>query len=348
MNNKTQIKDYIRTIENNNGIVTTNLSEIANELNNFFSSVFTIEDKNLPEFPKQCDVLCPNPTFEIETVSKKLATLNVYKSTGVDTIHPRVLKECCKSISKPLSIICDRSFSSGIVPCLWLCANIAPLFKKRDKLKVTNCRPLSLTSIVCKVMESIIRDTLMNHLTKNSILSDSQHGFSSSKSCCINLLETFDIIIQALEENLSVDIRFLDFAKAFDSVAHKRLLLKLQSYGIQEQLLYDTKIISVINTVEDSRTLQQDLCKLFEWSEKCTFDMIQQNALVMEETTLESDLVVMISNDVKWEKHINTIAAKANRKLGQINKSFLRLDKISMKHLDTSLVRPHLEFAVPV
>ncbi|XP_047143356.1 uncharacterized protein LOC124817398 [Hydra vulgaris] len=198
MNNKTQIKDYIRAIENNNGIVITNLSEIANELNNFFSSVFTIEDKNLPEFPKQCVVLFPNPTIDIETVSKKLATLNVYKSTGVDIIHTRVLKECCKSVSKPLSIIFDRSFSSGIVPCLWLCANITPLFKKGDKLKVTNYRPVSLTSIVCKVMESIIRDTLMNHLTKNSILSDSQHGFVSSKSCCTNLLETFDIITQKI------------------------------------------------------------------------------------------------------------------------------------------------------
>nr|XP_047143093.1 uncharacterized protein LOC124817281 [Hydra vulgaris] len=280
------MRNYSIVIENNNRIVTTNLSEIANELNNFFSSVFTIEDKNLLEFPKQCDVLCPNPTFNIETVSKKLTTLNVYKSTGVDTIHSRVLKECCKSISKPVSTIFDRSFSSGIVPCLWLCANITPLFKKGDKLKVKNYRPVSLTSIVCKVMESIIRDTLMNHLTKNSILSDSQHGFASSKSCCTNLFETFDI-------NNSDD----------------------------------TKIISVINTVE-------------------RYSKTYQDALVVEETTLECDLGVIISNDVKWEKHINTTAARANRKLGQIMKSFCRLDEISMKHLYTSLVRPHLEFAV--
>jgi hypothetical protein len=77
----------------------------------------------------------------------------------------------------------------------------------------------------------------MNHLLVNGIITSDQHGFVPKKSCCTNLLETMDILTQAIEEGYSIDIIFLDFAKAFDTVAHTRLSLKLQSYGFIDKLL---------------------------------------------------------------------------------------------------------------
>ena len=92
MNGKTQVKEYIRALEKEDGSITTNGFDIANELNSFFSSVFIKENTNLPEFKTNWETSCSNPVFDIKTVNEKLGKLNVNKSTGVDKVHPRVLK----------------------------------------------------------------------------------------------------------------------------------------------------------------------------------------------------------------------------------------------------------------
>jgi hypothetical protein len=86
-------------------------------------------------------------------------------------------------------------------------------------------------------MENIIRDTLLQHFLANGLITSAQHGFLPKKSCITNLLETMDILTQAIEDGYPIDIIFLDFAKAFDTVAHSRLILKLSSYGIVDRLL---------------------------------------------------------------------------------------------------------------
>ena len=121
--------------------------DIANSLNDYFVSVFEDAD-----------------------VHEQLSILNVNKATGVDQVHPYVLKACSKSLSQPLSIIFKKSYYSGVIPDEWLKANIIPLFKKGNKLEPTNYRPVSLTSIFCKVMEKMIRAVMMNHLMSNKLL----------------------------------------------------------------------------------------------------------------------------------------------------------------------------------
>ena len=238
INSKTKIKECIRAMRESNEKITTDKTQIANTLNNYFASVFCNEEKDdLPICDESCDVKCVDPLFDKSIIKLKLIQLNTNKAIGEDKIHPKVLKECAESLSKPLSIIFNSSYSTGSLPKNWLCANVTPLFKKGDKLNPSNYRPVSITSIVCKVMESIIRDTMMNHLLVNRIITRDQHGFVPKKSCCTNLLETMDILTQAIEEGYSIDIIFLDFAKAFDTVAHTRLGLKLQSYGFIDKLL---------------------------------------------------------------------------------------------------------------
>jgi hypothetical protein len=126
---------------------------------------------------------------------------------------------------------------SGVVPDLWKRANITPLFKSGSKLNLTNYRGISLTSVFCKFIERIIADHIMKYLQQFNIISPQQHGFMPKLSTVTNLLEFIDIISGALNSGFGVDVIYLDFAKAFDRVPHKRLVLKLASIGITGNLL---------------------------------------------------------------------------------------------------------------
>lgn len=129
------------------------------------------------------------------------------------------------------------------------------------KLEATNYRPVSLTSVVCKVMERIIKSAIVVHSERYQLVTPSQHGFVERKSCVTNLLETVDFVSQSIEDGYPVDIAFLDFAKAFDSVPHRRLLVKLAGYGINGKLL-DWCRAFLANRVQ--RVVMGDVCS--EWS----------------------------------------------------------------------------------
>ena len=122
------------------------------------------------------------------------------------------------------------------MPRIWKDATITSIFKKGDNSNPGNYRPVSLTSIVCKVMESIIRDKIMKHLHLNDLLSECQHGFIPMRSCVTNLLEVINKWTGALDEGKPIDAVYLDFAKAFDSVPHQHLILKIDSYGIMSKV----------------------------------------------------------------------------------------------------------------
>ena len=148
-----------------------------------------------------------------------------------------ILKQCASALALPLFYIFNYSLETGSLPDVWKLANISPIFKKGSKLIPKNYRPVSLTSIPCKILESIIKDQISQHLETNKLISPCQHGFVKRKSCTTNLLETVDKITAAISKKIPIDIIYLDFAKAFDTVPHRRLILKLESYGIQGKLL---------------------------------------------------------------------------------------------------------------
>ena len=111
----------------------------------------------------------------------------------------------------------------GVVPADWKDAGVTPLFKKGKKSEPKNYRPISLTSLVCKILESLIKDSIVCHLSKFSLIKDSQHGFTKNRSCLTNLLEFLEEVTSTLDTGKPVDIIYLDFAKAFDKVPYKRL-----------------------------------------------------------------------------------------------------------------------------
>ena len=167
--------------------------------------------------------------FTEETVYDKLCKPRADKFPGVDGICPVVLKNLANVIFKPLSHIFGQSLLCNIVPHDWKLANVTPLFKKGPKNKTSSYRPVSLTSQVCKIMKSILKDNIINHLEQNGLIRDSQHGFRAGRSCLTNLLYFMEIVTKQVDKGIPVDVVYLDFSKAFDKVPHNHLIKKNQS-----------------------------------------------------------------------------------------------------------------------
>ena len=214
------------------------LQRTATILNSFFSSIFTEESEDVP-VPA---MTYTGPVLEEadvtpEVVERKLKMLRPSSSPGPDQIHPRVLVETAQSIATPLSQLFRESLLAGELPSDWKLGEVVPIFKKGCKQIPANYRPVSLTAVPCKVLESIIRDRIMSHMVSTLQLHNAQHGFRPKRSCATQLLATLDDWSKAIERGDPVDAIYLDFSKAFDTVPHKRLLCKLQAYGIGGKLL---------------------------------------------------------------------------------------------------------------
>ena len=178
------------------GSYTTNDKEAADALKEQYFSVFTKETTdNLPHIadkPLKTDKL---KTFKIDEaeVQKILKNLQANKSPGLDQIHPRVLKELAEVLAHPLTLIFKKSVERGQLPRNWLDAVITPIFKKDNKTHPENYRPVSLTSLVCKILERIITIQLLKHVKENELQCLQQHGFVKNKSVTTNLLEALNI-----------------------------------------------------------------------------------------------------------------------------------------------------------
>ena len=135
-----------------------------------------------------------------------------------------------------LTDIFNSSLESGQVPEDWRVANVTPLFKKGSREELGNYRPVSLTSVVGKVLKTLIKDQMRNHLNKYKLIKGSQHGFTKGSSCLTNLLEFYETVSDWVDEGKAVDIVYPDFKKAFDKVPHRRLLAKVRACGMTGQV----------------------------------------------------------------------------------------------------------------
>ena len=175
-------------------------------------------------------------TIDTEGVRKLLEEVNPRKASGPDGVSSHILRELNKELAPIIRYIFNQSLETGDIPTDWLTANISAIFKKGPKDNPANYRPVSLTSVTCKLMEHILFHHIMCHLEKYSILSHFQHGFRSKHSCESQLIITIEDLARNLDHSFQTDLQILDFQKAFDTVPHQRLLCKLDHYGIRGKI----------------------------------------------------------------------------------------------------------------
>ena len=199
---KQNVRDMVGPLVDNAGNIITQGFLMAEELNMHFSSVFTREDTS--------SIPVPETKFK-GSEGERLGQLVV--TPGVDGISPKILKETVEQISTPLAHVFNMSLKEGIVPFEWKEANIIPLFKKGSRNKSVNYRPVSLTSVICKLLETIIRDHMMDFLIKHKLINPSQHGFLKAKSCLTNLLCFLEEITKWVDDGSPVDVIYLYFQK---------------------------------------------------------------------------------------------------------------------------------------
>ena len=213
--------ELVQHLSKNNNILYSDPKSKAEILNKQYQSVFSKEDPvNIPSPTEPPSPPMPDIEVSREGVLKLLLDLKENKASGPDKIPTRILKVAAEPISHCLQLLFTASLHTGIVPNDWKQANITPVFKKGERFKASNYRPVSLTCICSKLMEHVVVSQMMSHFDKHDILVDCQHGFRKQRSCETQLLGLTQELHEHFEEHEQVDMIVLDFSKAFDKVPH--------------------------------------------------------------------------------------------------------------------------------
>ena len=211
----------------------------AELFNDFFAKQCSLHTENAepPEISYPIRSTLTNIIIDENLVKDCISLLKVPKASGPDNISPKLLKACSGSICKPLLLIFNKSLESATFPTDWKSANVNPLHKKESKQFTENYRPISLLSCVSKIFERCVFKFIFNHCIDNKIITRFQSAYQEGDSPVSQLLEIYDIVLEAIDKGKTVKFAFLDVSRAFDRVWHKGLLHKLDSIGIRENLL---------------------------------------------------------------------------------------------------------------
>lgn len=244
VNKKIKPKGSISTLMDASGSIITGDLQKANILSCHFSSVFVHDNGMMPD---PSNVLLNSETennnyintiyFSSIDISNQIRKLRSNSAPGCDGISATLLKKLIHIVSFPLSMLFNLSMSSSTVPKSWKRSIVIPIYKKGDAKSPTNYRPISLTSLVSKLMEGVIKDSIVRHCKANNLLSDYQFGFMPRRSANLQLIQYHDILASNYSKGYQSDSVYLDFKAAFDSVVHSKLLYKLKHFGISGDLI---------------------------------------------------------------------------------------------------------------
>ena len=210
----------------------------AQAFNNYFISVFRDEDNlHLPSVNPKTSVNFSDFPISHESVSSAIRRLRSLSSPGPDGISNMLIKEGGHDLTSVIVEFFRLTLRMGRAPAEWKVANVIPIYKKGSRLECSNYRPISLTCCLCRLFKRLLKNALLQHVLCNNLVSDSQHGFLPLRSCTSALTSYLEQITSSIDNKQCVDSISLDFAKAFDTVPHRRLILKLQNYGVAGNVL---------------------------------------------------------------------------------------------------------------
>lgn len=213
-------------------------TECASVLNNVFAKSFSVQcNTSVPSLPLYNFLPMNSIVFDVIGISEIIDGLKISSTSGVDDINSKFLKNTKMYSSIILSHLFSQSLGAGIVPDDWRIGRVVPLHKSGDKHDPFNYRPISLTSVPCKILEHIICTHLASFLESNNFLTPAQHGFRKSFSCETQLVSFTHDLHRFLDCGSQTDCIFLDFSKAFDKVSHSLLIHKLRALNIDPHVL---------------------------------------------------------------------------------------------------------------
>ena len=221
--------------------------QVANIFNNFFTTVASKLVEKLPPMPNKYSIghirsyynskgVSPND-FKLEvvgedTVSRIIQKLGVNKATGIDKIPARFIKDGSEQLVGPITHICNLSIFEQKIPDDLKTAKVVPIYKKGNKNEPGNYRPVSVLTVVSKVLERVVYNQTNDFLKSKNLVYDLQSGFRESYSTDSCLIYLTDYIRLQSDQGNYTGMAMLDLQKAFDTVAHNILLTKLQAMGM--------------------------------------------------------------------------------------------------------------------
>ncbi|XP_065683371.1 uncharacterized protein LOC136096138 [Hydra vulgaris] len=290
VNRKQNIKTQIRAIKNKKDQVTTEISDISDILVRQFQSVFVNDnDRPIPEFLQRCENQCDcsklSYMITYEKILKMLEGMDESKAMGFDEISPFVLKHAAEGFVDPIVHIFKLSFDTRCVPYHWSVANISPIYKGGSKLEPENYRPVSLTSVICKMFEKLIRDTILQHIVSNRLICEEQIGFVPNKLCTTNLIETIATItfktakesfLANRKQRVAISNTVSEWVSVTSgmpegSVLGPMLFLlfinDLPEVALNTFKMYadDSKIIAIEDSIDKQAEIQTDLNNIVKW-----------------------------------------------------------------------------------
>lgn len=210
--------------------------DASEEFGKFFASTFEKhEEEFVTNTSKDITVITE------DEVTRAIDTLKSNKPAGSDGIHPIIIHNCRQTLVPILACIFNQSLKESRCPAEWKHAMVTPIFKSGNRFNVENYRPISITSVLSKIMEVIIRNRIEEQFMIRGILDNGQYGFTPKRSCFLNLLVSTTNWLSAIDKGQCVDIVYFDLQKAFDKIPHHILLNNLHNFGIQNSEVLWTK-----------------------------------------------------------------------------------------------------------
>ena len=153
-------------------------------------------------------------------IGTKGPSIDVAKSTGFDSIGPRLLKIAPNALTPGITYMINKSLASGVFPGIWKYAKVNPISKAGSKDNANNYRPISILPTLSKIIETWIQIKLMSYLNKHTLLHENQSGFRKNHSTESTLILMTDTWLKAINEGKLIGCAMIDFRKAFDLVDH--------------------------------------------------------------------------------------------------------------------------------